>query len=106
MSHERKYIEREVRKRERNAFYCGAWWQAGRDDSGLLVRDHIETEARRRYPITRKVPRRITLPLSEVVAHVDKDGDIRFMEDIDVIKGEDIAALADLIANRFEEVVE
>lgn len=112
MSDEKLYSEREVRKRERAAFCCGAWWQAGQEDSGLLVRDHMESETRRRYPITRKVPRVIRLTNDVEVKQLNGDTYSRRPGYVDWVRcteaghPDNIRRLADLLANPYEEVAE
>jgi hypothetical protein len=53
MDNERTYTEEEVRRREREAFCQGAMWRVDRRNDACPA----SLEARRRFPITKRVPR-------------------------------------------------
>jgi hypothetical protein len=112
MSNENTYSEAEVRERERAAFAAGAEWC----DNEIMLLDDGEAmeEARRRYPITRRVPRVVQLaPEFEAVAYISDDGALCFEhqrtgEPVDKcrLNAQSVRAIRTLLANPFEEIAE
>jgi hypothetical protein len=102
MSDEKTYSEAEVRERERAAFEAGAEWC---DNEIILLDDgEAEAEARRRYPITRRVLRVVNLGPARITYNPDT-------ERVDFAAREWGAAvpvkeIRDLLANPFEEISE
>jgi hypothetical protein len=99
----------EYQRARRDAFYCGAWWQAGQDDAELVVRDHVEAEARHQYPARKQVPRTVSLA-GGVLVRWD-EGHLRFLNPrngdpypLTCIGSASLDALRDLLDNPYEEV--
>jgi hypothetical protein len=121
MSDEKTYSEAEVREREaraaRAAFAAGVhWWHFGpptRDDETPGCAAHAE--ARRRYPLTRRVPRVVTVVRDGVEwevkrcndgfyarSHPSADWTLQFAS----CTPDNVRALVDLLDNPFDEVTE
>lgn len=111
---EKTYTEEEVLRRERAAFTVGTKWgeDCALDGQYVMGAQVIEGEARRRYPIRKKVPRVVRDTVGGVVEWKTEHG--RFYARCDggeweASNGYDITAdrvlvWADLVANPFDEV--
>lgn len=76
MTKEKRISEEEVRRREREAFAQGAAW---RSEAQRPTTDEFYDESRKRYPIRREVPRKVSLdPEFETIAYVASDGALMF----------------------------
>jgi hypothetical protein len=111
MSDEKLYSEAGARERERAAFAAGAEWC----DNEIILLDDGEAmeEARRRFPITRRVPRVVKVELACGAYRVRvRDGAFelwtsgRWTPQYKDVVPDTVRALADLLANPFEEVAE
>jgi hypothetical protein len=103
---EKRFDVHDLQRARREGFVAGAAWG---DSLGALTGD-AEEEARRQYPIRRKVPREVRLAGSSVRANV-KTGRVCFVyaeraARVNCLTPEHLAQLADLLANPYEEIQE
>jgi hypothetical protein len=99
MNDEPMVTEREARQRERSAFWLGAGWRIGNPGK------NAEDEAKRQFPITKKMPRKLSFAAGTL--WVDNAGSLRW-DSIGGLTGSTLpaATIADLLANPFEEMAE
>lgn len=100
--------ERDARLRERAAFQAGANWYVRAACVG-----EPQDEARLRYPIRKKVPRRVEIATG-IFATTHRNGALAFLDRVGGAYRGDLSSfsegqtdrIAELLANPFEEVEE